>query len=64
MKHDILQGLGLAITNAICVYITKVEINDVLSVGAFCVILISNWNRFILQLKKWFKSDKAKKKVD
>lgn len=61
MKNDFI----LASLSVFCLWLTKLDVNDVMlyiarccTYGSFIVILISNWKNLVPQLKKWFRNDK------
>lgn len=61
MKHSIFDSVSLIALNIFGLTIFKLDLHDFLNIGAFFVILISNWSKFSTQLIKWAKSWKKRK---
>ena len=64
MKQQITDSVSVFVLNLWGLTMFKLDLHDLLNIGAFLVILISNWSRFSVQLRKWFKAWKKRKLKD
>lgn len=68
MKQTIAENASIAFVNLFGLYIFKLDLHDLLNIGAFLVILVSNWSRFSVQIRKWIKkirqTDASKNKTN
>ena len=58
MKHSIAENAMIAVMNLFGLAIFKLDLHDLLNIAAFLVILVSNWSRFSVQIRKWIKKYK------